>query len=220
MGRSLQLGAIAFVIAMTLGVFLGIVSATRRHRLPDHLSMSVALTGICVPNFVIGPLLALTLGLYLQWFPVAGWPEAFPPTIGELKYVLLPAITLALVHVAYISRLMRAGMLDVLSKDYIRTARAKGVEERAVVLKHAVKNGITPVLSYSGPMAALILTGSVVVEKIFNIPGLGQHFVNSAFNRDYALCTGAVLVYSALVIVFNLLVDLGYGLLDPRVRPN
>jgi oligopeptide transport system permease protein len=132
--------------------------------------------------------------------------------------LILPAVTLALVHVAYISRLARAGMLDVLNKDYIRTARAKGLAEKVVVLRHALKNGIAPVLSYAGPMAAYILTGSVVVEKIFNLPGMGQHIVDSAFARDLPLFLGAMLVYSVLIIVFNILVDVGYSILDPRVR--
>ena len=127
-------------------------------------------------------------------------------------------ITLALVHIAYVSRLARAGMLDVFPKDFIRTARAKGLNERAIVLKHALKNGITPVLSYAGPMAAMILTGSVVVEKIFDIPGLGQHFVNAALSRDHPLLMGSVLIFSTLVIFFNLIVDLSYSWLDPRVR--
>lgn len=220
LGKSIQLGSLSFIFAMVFGIFMGVISAARRNQIADHLSMSVALMGICVPNFVVGPLLVLLFGLTLGWLPVAGWPEAWPPTIGELRSMILPAITLGLVHVAYISRLARAGMLDVLTKDFIRTARAKGVEERHVFMRHAFKNGITPVLSYSGPMAAAILTGSVVVEQIFTIPGLGRHFVQSAFNRDYALCTGAILVYSVLVILFNLVVDLGYAFLDPRVRPN
>lgn len=213
---SMQLGCLAFLFAMALGISTGIVAAGRQNRWPDHLSMSVAVGGICVPNFLLGPLLVMLFALTLQWLPVAGWPESWSP--AELSKLVLPAVTLAMVHVAYISRLMRAGMLDVMNKDYIRTARAKGLSERAVFLKHGLKNGVTPVVSYAGPMAAHIFTGSVVVEKVFNIPGLGRHFVDSALSRDYDLFLGSMLVYSALIIAFNIAVDVAYSLLDPRVR--
>jgi oligopeptide transport system permease protein len=158
----------------------------------------------------------MVFSLWLHWLPVAGWPESWSGE--ELLKLLLPAFTLSLVHTAYISRLTRAGLLDVLHKDYIRTARAKGLPERAVFFQHALKNGITPVLSYAGPMAAYIFTGSVVVEKIYNIPGMGQHFVDSALARDYSMIMGTLLVYSALIIAFNIAVDIGYSFLDPRVR--
>ena len=215
-GTSVQIGCLAFLLAMIFGIGIGIVAAARHNKLPDYLSMSVALVGICVPNFLLGPLLVMIFALWQKWLPVAGWPEAF--TAEELLKLLLPAVTLSLVHVAYISRLARAGMLDVLNKDYIRTARAKGLAERVVFLKHALKNGITPVVSYAGPMAAYIFTGSVVVEKVFNLPGMGQHFVDGALARDLPMVMGTMLVYSALIIVFNLLVDIGYSILDPRVR--
>ena len=213
---SVQLGAIAFVIAMVLGMTVGVIAAARQNRWPDYVSTSVALLGICVPNFLLGPLLQMIFGLHYDWLPVAGWPE--DNSGAELSKLILPAFTLALVHVAYVSRLGRAGMLDVLHRDYIRTARAKGLGESSVFLKHALKNGITPVLSYAGPMAAFILTGSVVVEKVFNLPGMGQHFVDAAFSRDLPLVMGTVLVYSTLVITFNIVVDIGYSILDPRVR--
>jgi oligopeptide transport system permease protein len=216
-GTSLQLGALGFVFAILLGVPIGIVAAARQNKIPDYLSSSLALTGICIPNFLLGPILVMVFGLWLRWLPVAGWPENFSGE--ELTKLLLPAVTLGAVHVAYVSRLTRAGMLDVLHKDFIRTARAKGLDERSVFLKHALKNGITPVLSYAGPMAAYIFTGSVVVEKIFYLPGMGQHFVDAALARDDAMVMGAVLIYSCLVIVFNLIVDASYSLLDPRVRP-
>lgn len=215
-GTSLQLGILGFSFALVLGVPIGILAAARQNRLPDYLSSSAALVGICVPNFLLGPLLVMAFSLWLHWLPVAGWPESWSGE--ELSKLVLPAVTLGAVHVAYVSRLTRAGMLDVLHKDYIRTARAKGVDERSVFLKHALKNGITPVLSYAGPMAAYIFTGSVVVEKIFNLPGMGQHFVDAALARDDAMVMGAVLIYSCLVIGFNVLVDVGYSLLDPRVR--
>jgi len=213
---SLKLGGLAFAFSILFGVGIGILAAARQNRLPDYLSMSFALVGICIPNFLLGPILVMLFGLVLQWLPVAGWPEDW--SWGELSKLLLPTLSLSLVHLAYVSRLTRAGMLDVLHRDYIRTARAKGLGEGAVVLKHALKNGITPVLSYAGPMAAYVFTGSVVVEKIFNIPGMGQHFVDAALVRDQTLFMGAVLIYSTLVIVFNVLVDLGYSMLDPRVR--
>ncbi|RPH48383.1 MAG: ABC transporter permease [Planctomycetota bacterium] len=215
--KSLQLGTIGFMFAMLLGIPIGIVAAARQNRIPDYVSSSVALIGICIPNFLLGPILVMVFSLSLRWLPVAGWPENFSGE--ELLKLLLPAVTLGAVHVAYVSRLTRAGMLDVLHKDFIRTARAKGLDERTVFLKHALKNGITPVLSYAGPMAAYIFTGSVVVEKIFNLPGMGQHFVDAALARDDAVVMGAVLIYSWLVIVFNLVVDACYSLLDPRVRP-
>jgi len=215
-GVSLQLGALGFLVAILLGVPIGILAAAKQNRLPDYLSSSAALVGICVPNFLLGPLLVMVFAMSLHWLPVAGWPENFGGE--ELLKLLLPALTLGAVHVAYVSRLTRAGMLDVLHKDYIRTARAKGVDERSIFLKHALKNGITPVLSYAGPMAAYIFTGSVVVEKIFNLPGMGQHFVDAALARDDAMVMGAVLIYSCLVIAFNVLVDIGYSALDPRVR--
>jgi len=218
MGTSVQLGAITFVIAIVVGLAAGIIASVRQNRWPDYASMSVALTGICVPNFLLGPLLVMVFAFYLRWLPVAGWPES--AAFSELDKLVLPAITLALVHIAYVSRLGRAGMLDVLNKDYIRTARAKGLAEKEVFLKHALKNGVTPVLSYAGPMAALILTGSVVVEKIFNLPGMGQHFVDAALVRDLPLVMGSVLIYSTLLILFNIVVDIGYSILDPRVRLN
>ena len=215
-GTSLQLGALGFAFAMLFGIPIGIVAAARQNRIPDHLASSVALVGICIPNFLLGPILVMAFSLSLRWLPVAGWPENFSGE--ELLKLLLPAVTLGAVHVAYVSRLTRAGMLDVLHKDFIRTARAKGLDERTVFLKHVLKNGITPVLSYAGPMAAYIFTGSVVVEKIFNLPGMGQHFVDAALARDDPMVMGAVLIYSCLVIVFNIIVDVGYSLLDPRVR--
>lgn len=215
-GVSFQLGMLGFFFSMLMGIPFGILAAGNQNRFVDHLVSSSSLFGICVPNFLLGPVLVMIFSLSLHWLPVAGWPENFSGE--ELLKLLLPAVTLGAVHIAYVSRLTRAGMLDVLHKDYIRTARAKGVDERSVFLRHALKNGITPVLSYAGPMAAYIFTGSVVVEKIFNLPGMGQHFVDAALARDDAMVMGAVLIYSCLVIAFNVAVDIGYSLLDPRVR--
>jgi oligopeptide transport system permease protein len=216
LGTSLQLGLLGFFFSLLVGIPLGILAASRQNSAIDHASSSVALVGICIPNFLLGPLLVMLFALYWRLLPVAGWPETINGE--ELQKLALPILTLSAIHIAYVSRLTRTGMLDVVHKDYIRTARAKGVDERSIYLKHALKNGITPVLSYAGPMAAGIFTGSLVVEKVFNIPGMGQHFVDSILARDHAVTMGAVLIYSSLVILFNLAVDVGYSLLDPRVR--
>lgn len=214
--KSIRLGLLAAAFAFLIGLPLGIFASSRQNRFGDHVAMSVATLGICVPNFLLGPLLVLLFGVTWQWLPTGLWPE--DGSVKELSKLVMPTITLAMVHIAYVSRLGRAGMLDVMNKDYIRTARAKGLHERVVYLKHGLKNGVTPVLSYAGPMVALVLTGSIVVEKVFAIPGLGQHFVNGALNRDANMIMGCVLVYSSLVIALNFLVDVAYGLLDPRVR--
>jgi oligopeptide transport system permease protein len=215
-GTSCELGLLGLLFALMLGVPLGILASARQNRMIDQAASSIALGGICVPNFLLGPLLAMLFSLDLKWLPVAGWPEDFSGE--ELLKLILPTVTLSAVHIAYISRLTRAGMLDVLHKDYIRTARAKGLGERTIFLKHVLKNGITPVLSYAGPMAAYVFTGSIVVEKVFNVPGMGQHFVDAVFARDYSVVMGAVLIYSILIIAFNAAVDIGYSALDPRVR--
>jgi len=216
LGKSIQLGFLGAVFAFLIGLPLGVFASAHQNRIPDHAAMSVATLGICVPNFLLGPLLVQLFSLKLKWLPSTLWPE--DGSLKELSKLILPTITLAMVHIAYISRLGRAGMLDVMNKDYIRTARAKGLNEWTVFVKHGLKNGVTPVVSYAGPMVALVLTGSIVVEKVFAIPGLGQHFVNGALNRDANMIMGCVLVYSALVIAFNFVVDVIYGLLDPRVR--
>lgn len=213
---SMQLGALGAIIALLIGVPLGVIASAGRNRWPDHLSMSSAIAGICVPNFLLGPLLVLLMSFGLNLLPPTGWPQSWG--IGELSKLVMPAFTLSLVHIAYLSRLTRAGMLDVMNQDFVRTARAKGLPEAQVFLKHGLKNGVTPALSYAGPMAAAIITGSLVVERVFVIPGLGTHFVNSAINREMPLLMGCVIVYGALVIVFNTLVDLFYAVLDPRVR--
>lgn len=212
-GNSFQLGGIAFAIAILGGVALGLVAAARKNRWPDMLAMSFSVFGVCVPAFLVGPLLILVFASALRWVA-----PTFPILRASPVDWILPAATLGLLPMAYVARLTRGGILDVLGKDYIRTARAKGLRERRVLLVHALKNGITPVISYSGPMAAQILTGSLVVERVFNFPGLGQYFVNAALNRDYTMMLGVLVVYSTLLIALNLVVDLSYGLLDPRVR--
>ena len=216
--KSIVLGSIGAALAILVGLPLGVFASARQNRWPDHAAMSVSIGGICVPNFLLGPLLVLLFTFGLGWLPPARWPESGSPR--ELLKLVMPAFTLAMVHIAYISRLARAGMLEVMGKDYIRTARAKGLSEWTVFLRHGLKNGITPVVSYVGPMIAVIVSGSLVVELIFALPGLGQHFVKSAQNRDMNLIMACVLVYTSLVIFMNFLVDLAYGLLDPRVRVN
>lgn len=207
---SLSLGLLALTLATALGLFLGIRAGLRPASLTDHASMGLALIGISLPSYVIGAMLMLLLALYTGWFPVAGW--------GTLGHIVLPAIALALPTAAYIARLARAGTVEVMTEDFIRTARAKGLSETEVVLKHALRGAILPVVSFLGPAAAGILTGSFVVETLFGVPGLGRWFVNGATGRDYYVVLGTVVLECGLVIAFNLVVDLAYAWLDPRVR--
>lgn len=207
---SLTLGLCGLGVALLLGGITGIVAGLRRNAWPDYLSMSFALGGISVPNFVLGPILMLVFALGLGWLPVAGW--------GTWRHLILPSLTLGTFYAAYIARLTRAGMLEVIGQDFVRTARAKGLPEAAVVLRHALPGAILPVVTYLGPATAAILTGSVVVETIFSIPGIGRYFVGSALNRDYTMVLGTVVFYSAVLLLLNLVVDVLYAYLDPRVR--
>ena len=207
---SLVLGVTAIFVAVLVGVPVGVISAAKRNSWFDVGSLALVLIGVSLPTFVTGTALLLLFAVALQWLPVGGW--------GQFAQLPLPALTLSLPFMAYIARLTRLGMLDVLGSDYIRTAQAKGVAPRGVIWKHALKNAFLPVLSYLGPALAMAMTGSFVIEKLFNIPGLGQHFVNSVLNLDRGLIMGTVLVYSALLVAMNLLVDMCYGLVDPRVR--
>jgi oligopeptide transport system permease protein len=209
---SLTLGVVALGLALAIGITAGVTSATRRDRAVDHLAMVLALIGVCVPNFILGPLLIILFAFKVHWLPVGGW--------GSPAQLLLPALTLGAIRASYIARLTRTGMLEVLGQDFIRTARSKGLAERVVILRHALKVAILPVVSYLGPAMASIMVGSVVVEHIFNIPGLGSFFVQSAINRDYTVAMGTVLFYSTLLIFLNLLVDVAYKYLDPRVEYN
>ncbi len=209
---SLKLGAMAMLLAVVAGVAAGSFAALRRNTLPDRSVMALAMTGISIPVFVIAPVLVLLLAVRLQWLP-AGWSG----NEGVAKFVL-PVIALALPQIAYIARLTRASMIDVLASDFVRTARAQGLGMTAVVRYHALKPAMLPVLSYMGPAIAAILTGSVVVEEIFGIPGLGQFFVRGALNRDYTLVLGIVIFYATLVVLLNLVVDILYGAIDPRIR--
>jgi len=207
---SLELGGLALLFAIVIGVPLGALAAARQNTAWDHVPMSLAMLGVSIPNFVLGPILIFVFALTLRWLPPAFWG-----TPGEK---VLPVITLGAIYVAYVARLTRGGMLEVTRADFIRTARAKGLDERTIIVRHALRGGLLPVVSFLGPAAARAVTGAIVVEKIFAIPGVGQYFVNAAFNRDYTLVMGVVVLYAVLLILLNLLVDVAYGFLDPRVQ--
>lgn len=207
---SASLGIFALVFALTLGMTAGVVSAVARHSAWDYGFMAMATVGIAVPNFVLASLVVILFVFMLQWFPAAGW--------GTLTQLCLPAICLGAPFAGYIARLTRTGMLEVLGLDYIRTAYAKGLSERRVVLRHALRGAILPVVSYLGPATAGILSGSLVLERMFAIPGMGSHFIEAASQRDYLLAMGMVLVYCVLLLVMNTLVDLSYVIIDPRVK--
>jgi oligopeptide transport system permease protein len=209
---SLQLGVFAMLLATVMGVSMGIVAALKRNSPLDKVVMGFAMTGISIPVFVIAPLLVLFFAVKLHWLP-ASW------TGGEGgSRLLLPVLSLAMPQIAYVARLTRASLIEVLSSDFIRTARAQGLGTAAIVRYHALKPAMLPVLSYMGPAVAAVLTGSVVVEEIFGIPGLGQLFVRASLNRDYTLVLGVVVFYAALIVLLNLIVDLLYGAIDPRIR--
>jgi len=209
---SASLGIFAMVFALSLGLTAGIVSALWRQSVFDIALMSLATVGIAVPNFVLASLAIVVFVFYFNLLPAAGW--------GSLEQLILPALCLGAPFAAYIARLTRTGMLEVLSSDYIRTAEAKGLRRHRVVLRHALRGALLPVVSYLGPATAGILTGSLVLEKIFAIPGMGSHFIEAAIQRDYTLAMGMVLVYTALLYTMNLLVDISYAILDPRVKLN
>jgi oligopeptide transport system permease protein len=209
---SLRVGGIAIALAVVIGITLGTIAALRQNSAVDYAVMATAMTGIAIPNFVMAPLLTLLLGVYLGWLPVAGWGGGAP------RFLILPVIALALPQIAYIARLTRGSMIETLNANFVRTARAKGLREQIVVVRHALKGALLPVVSYLGPATAQIMTGSVVIETIFGIPGIGRYFVQGALNRDYTLVMGTVIVYAVLIIALNLVVDLLYGLLDPKVK--
>lgn len=211
--NSMILGVIAISISIIFGISSGLLAAVRQNTWVDYLCMAIAVIGISVPLFVIGPVLQYVFAIKLQWFPTSGWFTA-----GDgWETVVLPAITLAFADFATIARLTRSSMLDTLRSDYIRTAKAKGMKNSAIIFKHAMKGSMLPVVSYLGPAFASIITGSVVVEQVFRIPGLGKFFVQSSFNRDYTLIVGVVIVYSVILIIMNFIVDVVYSLLDPRI---
>jgi oligopeptide transport system permease protein len=209
---SLTLGLCAILLAILIGVPLGTLAALRRNTTVDHGVRAVAALGIALPSFVVGPVLALVFGLHLQWLPVAGWAS------GEPQYLLLPVVTLALPVIAYVTRLTRASFLEVMRANYIRTARAKGIGELRVIVRHGLRPALMPVVSYLGPATAFVVTGSLVVETVFGLPGTGRYLVQGAINRDYTLVMGMIIVYGTLTLLCNLVADLLYTWLDPRVR--
>ncbi|MBF7052768.1 oligopeptide ABC transporter permease OppB [Halomonas sp. KAO] len=209
---SLELGLWAIGLALLIGLPLGVIAALRRNSTIDYLVMGTALAGVAVPNFVIAPLLALVFGVFLGWLPVGGWND------GAWSNLVLPVVALSIQQIAYIARMMRASMIEILGSHFIRTARAKGLTETEVIWRHALRPAMLPVVSYLGPAIAGIITGSVVIEQIFGIPGIGRYFVQAALNRDYTLVMGTVVFYGALIVLLNLLVDLLYSALDPQIR--
>jgi oligopeptide transport system permease protein len=209
---TLELGTIALVIALLLGIPIGTFAALHHNSAPDYAAMSLAMLGIAIPSFVVLPLLGLLFGIYLRWLPVAGWEP------GSIRHLVLPVIALSLPPLAYIARLTRGGMLDVLKSGFVRTAVAKGLPLHTVILRHALRPALVPVAGYLPPAVASIMTGSLVVESIAGLPGVGRYLVQGALNRDYTLVLGMVILYSAVLIGMGLLVDLLYAWLDPRVR--
>ncbi len=207
---SMELGLTALFWALLIGVTAGGLAALKPNSLLDYIPMSISILGICLPTFVIGPVLVLVFGLWLQWLPVAGW--------NSWQDRILPSLTLGFAYAAYISRLTRGGLMEIRTQDFIRTARAKGLSEPQILIKHALRGGLLPVVSFLGPALAGIISGSLVTEMIFNIPGLGRFFIESALNRDYTVVMGTSLLYFALIFFCNFLVDIAYAVLDPRVR--
>ena len=206
------MGILAYLLALIVGITVGSIAALKQNSKWDYASMALAMLGISIPNFVLGPLLVLLFSLALYWLPPSRW-SGFPS-----RSVVLPVLTLSAIYMAYIARLTRAGMLEVLRSDYIRTARAKGLRERDVVIRHALRGGIMPVVSFTGPALAFLLTGTVVVERIFALPGLGNYFIQASLNRDEPLILRIVAFIAMTLLIMNLLVDIAYAFLDPRIR--
>ena len=205
-----ELAMYSMLVAIIIGLFAGVVAAIRPNSFQDYVPMSAAMVGICMPSFLLGPLLVLVFGIYLEWLPISGW-NSLP---GDK---ILPAITLGFGYAAYIARLSRGGMLEVLSQDYIRTARAKGLPEIVIVCKHGLRGGLIPVVAFLGPAFAGMLGGSFVVETIFNIPGLGRFYVQAAFNRDYTMILGTTIFFATLIVIFNLLSDILAMWMNPKL---
>jgi len=207
---SLEVGMWAMVISTLIGLALGIAGALRRNGPIDYTAGAIAMVGLAIPIYVIGPIGQIVFGLDLQWLPIAGWDGTWP-------YKIMPIITLSLPNIAYVSRLMRGSMIETVRTNYVRTARAKGIGERKTILKHAMKGAIMPVIAYLGPATAITVTGSIIVEQIFGIPGIGRYFVDGAISRDYPLVMGVTVLYGAIIILANLLTDIARGILDPKV---
>jgi oligopeptide transport system permease protein len=209
---SATIGFLAYLLALIVGITAGTLAALKQNSRLDYASMALAMLGISLPNFVLGPLLVLVFSLTFYWLPPSRWGGFFSTNL------ILPVLTLSAIYMAYVARLTRSGMLEVLRSDYIRTARAKGLSERDVVIKHAMRGGLMPVISFTGPALAFLLTGTVVVEQIFALPGLGNYFLNACLNRDEPLIIGIVAFIAIAILLLNLLVDISYGLIDPRIR--
>lgn len=209
---TLTVGGLAFVLAIIGGLASGVLGALYQNRAADYVIAAIVMAGLVVPNFLVAPILQLVFGVKLDWLPVGGWGD------GSAPYLVLPVVVLALPHIARISRLMRGSMIETMNANFIKTAKAKGIGRRRTVLRHALRPALTPVVSYLGPAAGYLLTGSIVIEQIFGIPGIGRYFINAALNRDYGMVLGTVIFYMVLIVVLNLLVDLTYAWLDPKVR--
>ncbi len=207
---SAYIGAEALIIALIFGPALGAMAALYQNKLPDYISMMVAIIGISVPSFIMGTVLIQFVAKPISWIPIGGW--------GSFKHTILPAISLSLLPLAYTARLMRSSMLEVLGQDYIKTAKSKGIQRSTVILRHAVRNAILPIISVLGTLVSNLLAGSFVIEKIFGIPGLGSFFVKSITNRDYTLIMGTTIFYSIILIVMLFFVDIAYVFIDPRIR--
>lgn len=210
---SITMGLSALLLALSIGVPLGLIAALNQNKPQDYSIMAIAMAGICIPAFVTGPLLSLVFGVYLGWLPTAGLD------IGKMTFetMLLPVVTLSLAQIAIISRLVRASAIEVLNSNFVRTARAKGLPEHLVLIRHALRAALLPLVSYIGPACAALITGSVVIETVFQLPGIGRNFVTSALQRDYPVVMAVVVLYASLIIILNLVADLVYGLLDPKV---
>jgi ABC-type dipeptide/oligopeptide/nickel transport system permease component len=207
---SAQLGVLALLLSLCIGIPLGITAALHRNHGFDYISMGIAITGVSIPAIILGPLLVWIFGVVLQWFPVTGW--------GTWDHMVMPVFALGFGSSALIARLTRASLLEVLDEDYVRTARAKGLRERTVIVVHVLKNAMIPVVTVIGPLFAALVTGTFVVEQVFGIPGMGRYFIDSIGNRDYPVIMGTVLLYGAILVISNLVVDLAYAWLDPRIR--
>jgi len=210
---SMTIGGLAMMLAFFLGTLIGIVAAMRQNSAVDYSLMGVAMLGVSIPNFVVAPLLILVVAVYAGWLPAGGWD-------WSVQRMVLPVITLALPAIAYIARLTRGSMIEILHSNYIRTARAKGLPEYLVISRHALKPALLPVISFMGPATAGLITGSVVIERIYSIPGLGSYFVQGALNRDYTLVMGVVIFYGVIIILLNFIVDILYAWMNPRIRYN
>ncbi len=208
---SLKIGAVAFIVTVVLGISIGTFAALKQNTFLDYFVMALAMAGIVLPSFVIAPLLVLVFSIMLQWLPAGGWNG------GRWEFMVLPVAAMAIMYMASIARIQRGSMIEVLNSDYIRTARAKGLPWRVIIMRHALRPSLLPVISYLGPAFVGIITGSVVVETVFGLPGIGQHFVNGALNRDYSLVLGLTIIIGALTILFNAVVDILYAVIDPTI---